>query len=282
MSVAKCHNYTGCLLAYRGEAIPVPADGKMLCPECKKPLTRVRPGVKAFITVLIWVTVLGLIGFGVKSGALQKYFTAQATPAPKTGPTPVVTTSTPKTVAKSATTAPATPDVQAPEPPENVSRPEHIDTNIENAENKRTREEVLRRIDLMPNVSVASKDKLYASVERARSMGLVLTIPFGSGKVVLSPMNIQQLTNELIRPDVAKLRDDPTSIFVILGYADPKGDEKKNLDISQKRADIVLEAMRDKCGVANVMHSVAMGGQKLVDEHNLEKDRVAEVWVVLP
>ena len=69
---------------------------------------------------------------------------------------------------------------------------------------------------------------------------------------------------------------------MILGYADPKGDERKNLDISQKRADLVLDAMRDKCGVINVMHAVAMGGQTLLDANNMEKNRVTEVWVALP
>ncbi len=144
------------------------------------------------------------------------------------------------------------------------------------------REEVLKRIDLMPNISDANKDKLYNSVQRARSMGLLLTIPFESGRIALTPAQIQELKSELEKPDIAKLRDDPTAVFVILGYADPKGDEKKNLDVSQKRADLVLQTMRDKCGVANVMHSVAMGGQKIVDSAHLEKNRIAEVWAVLP
>jgi hypothetical protein len=40
--------------------------------------------------------------------------------------------------------------------------------------------------------------------------------------------------------------------------------------------------MRDKCGVDNLMHAVAMGGSKLLDAQNLEKNRVVEVWAVLP
>ena len=48
------------------------------------------------------------------------------------------------------------------------------------------------------------------------------------------------------------------------------------------RAESVLEAMRDKCGVNNVMHSVAMGGSTLLDANNLERNRVVEVWAVLP
>jgi len=40
--------------------------------------------------------------------------------------------------------------------------------------------------------------------------------------------------------------------------------------------------MRDKCGVTNVMHGVAMGGSRLMDDKNLEKNRIVEVWAVLP
>ncbi len=134
----------------------------------------------------------------------------------------------------------------------------------------------------MPNISQGNKDKLYNSVERARSMGLVLTIPFGSGKNSLSAQEVQGLQTELEKPEIMKLREDPTAVFVILGYADPKGDPKKNITISQARADAVLGAMRDKLGIMNVMHTVAMGGSTLLDAQNLEKNRIAEVWAVLP
>ncbi|MES2572284.1 MAG: hypothetical protein V4710_19795, partial [Verrucomicrobiota bacterium] len=142
--------------------------------------------------------------------------------------------------------------------------------------------EVLTRIDLMPNISRSSKDKLYASVERARSMGKVLTIPFRPGKVVLAQEDIDALKAELSTPSLLKLRDDPTAVFVLLGYADPKGDKQKNIGVSQARADAVLAAMKDKCGVTNVMHSVAMGSSVILDAQNLEKNRIVEIWAVLP
>ena len=113
-------------------------------------------------------------------------------------------------------------------------------------------------------------------------MGKVLTVPFASGKTEISAADLEALKTELEKPEIAKLRDDPTAVFVILGYADPKGDAKKNLAISQTRADAVLKAMKDKLGVINLMHTVAMGGSKLLDAQNLEKNRIVEVWAVLP
>jgi outer membrane protein OmpA-like peptidoglycan-associated protein len=168
------------------------------------------------------------------------------------------------------------------EPPKFVTSPQRIDLDITKQENKEVKAEVLTRIDLMPNISASNKDKLYNAVERARQMGKVLTIPFGSGKTDLGAADLDALKTELDKPDIAKLRDDPTAVFVILGYADPKGDAKKNIAISQTRADAVLKAMKDKLNVINVMHTVGMGGSKLLDAQNLEKNRIVEVWAVLP
>src|SRR5258708_6489461 len=131
-------------------------------------------------------------------------------------------------------------------------------------------------------VSTTNKDKLYSAVERARSMGKILTIPFGSGKTELAASDFESLKTELEKPQITKLRDDPTAVFVILGYADPKGDAKKNLAISQTRAEAVMKTMKEKLGVINLMHTVGMGGSKLLDSANLEKNRIVEIWAVLP
>ena len=71
-------------------------------------------------------------------------------------------------------------------------------------------------------------------------------------------------------------------MFVVLGYADQKGNAKINADISQSRAASVLNALRDKCGFQNVMHAVAMGGSTMFSEKEAEKNRVVEIWAVLP
>src|SRR5258708_3341060 len=158
----------------------------------------------------------------------------------------------------STTPADTSPGPPVAEPPKFVTSPQRIDMDITKQENKAVKAEVLTRVDLMPNVSSSNKDKLYNAVERARSMGKILTIPFSSGKTELAGNDVQALKAELDKPELADLRGDPTAVFVILGYADPKGDPKKNITISQTRADAVLKAMKDKCGVLNVMHTVGM------------------------
>ncbi len=278
---AKCHNYSGCLKAYRGEAIELAEGTPLVCPECAKPMTVVTGGLPVFKIVLAGVGLAALIAalYLGKAGFTDKRpeeLGTKPVPSIATGPsTPVVD------VKKNTAEPPPVPEA-GPETAAPIRAPANLDLDLGNAETKEIKASVLTRIDLMPDVTQANKDKLYASVERARRMGKVLTIPFLSGKTALTPVGIQSLKTALEVPVIIKLRDDPTAVFVILGYADLKGDKQKNIAISQTRADAVLSAMREKCGVVNVMHSVAMGGSALVDPENMEKNRIVEVWAVLP
>jgi len=277
----KCQNQAGCLLAYRGEETEIEDGQPFICAECGKPLAEVLPPSAMWMKYLRGLAIAGVVGIVVflavpQTRALIKpRQSSQATPAPanpdEAQPEPVL-----------AHTDDPVSTTPAAEPPAVMTAPEKIDLDITKKENKAVKAEVLTRVDLMPTVSNTNKDKLYSAVERARSMGKVLTIPFASGKTELGGNDVQTLKTELDKSDLAKLRDDPTAVFVILGYADPKGDAKKNITISQSRADAVLKAMREKCGVQNVMHTVGMGGSKLLDAQNLEKNRIVEIWAVLP
>jgi len=310
----KCQNLAGCLLAYRGEEIEVEKGQPFICAECGKPLTETKPPSTMWLAYLygvIGAAVLGgvaLFAFPQLRGLIEKHKHEKgetttetktseeshepeparnpaATPAP-TNPDSSSTASTVPGTPPPSTTPNTTPPDSDPGdaaiPRAIFVAPPKIDLDPSRGENKDVKNEVLTRIDLMPGITSGNKDKLYQSVERARSMGKVLTIPFASGRAELSPADLQALKAELEKPAVAGLRSDPTAVFVILGYADPKGDPKKNIAISQSRADSVLKAMKDKCGVSNVLHSVAMGGSKLLDAQNLEKNRIVEIWAVLP
>ena len=276
--LGKCHNYSGCLLAYRGEQTQIEDAQPFICAECGKPLEEVKPSMGPFIWLISALVLLVVAGIGVM--AVWPVLNPKATKKPATEATPAPTTPPEK---------PGTPSPRPPigiepisaEPPPTVVMPAKIDLDVSKSENRKVKDEVLTRVDLMP-ITEKNKDKLYSSVERARQMGKILTIPFASGKMELSAADIEAIKTEIDKPELMKLRDDPTAVFVILGFADPKGDPKKNVQISQQRADAVLAAMRDKCGVFNVLHSVAMGGSTLLDAQNLEKNRIVEVWTVLP
>ena len=273
----KCQNLSGCLIAYRGEKIEIGEDQPFLCPECGQSLVEMRaPGAgwMRYSSAVLGVLVVAGAAFalipnrniGSSNPGLSATNSAHDEPSGTGSPQVVDTTPSP-TVA---------------EPPRFVTSPPRIDLDVAQQENKTVKAEVLTRIDLMPSVSASNKDKLYNAVEKARKMGKILTIPFNSGKTDLGPSDIQQLKAELAKPEITKLRGEPTAVFVILGYADPKGDAKKNMVISQTRAETVLKTMRDKCDIINVMHPVGMGGSKLLDAQNLDKNRIVEIWAVLP
>ena len=142
--------------------------------------------------------------------------------------------------------------------------------------------EVLKRIDQMPNVSAQNKDRLYGAVERARGMGRLFAVSFETSFTKVSSEALADMKSQLERPQVKSYIDDPTLVLVILGYADKQGDNQKNLQISSARAEEVRDVLRDQLGIQNVMHTVPMGGTDLLDPRELAKNRIVEVWAVLP
>ena len=233
-----------------------------------------RDPVKLLPRVVIYALILG-------SGALFVWAVSHPSkpPSEEVVSAPYAESST----ARPISTLP--PTVSAPAPEASVWVPDPnapLNLDVKDPGNAQVRDEVLRRIDLMPGVSASNKDKLYASVDHARSMGRVLTIPFVKGETSVRPTEIERLRQQLASSEIRPIADDPTVVFVVLGYADPKGSDKINSEISLSRARTVLDALRDKCGVQNVMHAVAMGGSTMFSTQQADKNRVAEVWMVLP
>jgi outer membrane protein OmpA-like peptidoglycan-associated protein len=171
---------------------------------------------------------------------------------------------------------------EPPPPPPADEPPPAAPTAANEAVTDQIRQEVLTRIDKMPNLSPEKKDRLYVSVQRARDMRKVVEIPFASGQSQMPAASGPQVKKLLEEPSVMKFRDDLTAVFVVLGFADVSGSPQANYDISDKRAKSVVDFMEKQCGVKNVTHAVAMGGTTLVDKNNAAKNRIAEIWAVLP
>lgn len=178
--------------------------------------------------------------------------------------------------------ATSTPNLPTATSVEDVSTPQQINTDAEDAGNRAMRAEVLKRIDVMPNLASAEKDKLYVQVQRARAMGMVIVIPFASGARAVGPSTVAGIAKALALPQVEKFSGDPTVVFVVLGYADKKGDPKANGAISLQRAESVVDVLKNKARVGNLVRAVGMGGSEMFDSTALDKNRVVEVWAVLP
>ena len=297
---AKCRNYANCIVAYRNDTVTLSDEEEPVCPECGNPL-KVISGKgagnarhkillimlaflvlpAAILGVGLWISFSRLAPFGGTRDTAPEPISAGevevgVAETPAATPDELPETSEPANVSYAETPAPKAGNV-----PEAVFVPESIDFNARSPVNRQVKEEVLKRIDLMPSISPEEKDQLYVSVERARHMGRMITIPFDFGNKSLTSEDLANLEAALEEPQIQSVLADPTAVFVVLGYADTKGDPEKNLKISLDRADVVLSALKE-LGVLNVMHSVGMGGSTMFDEEGLAKNRVAEVWAVLP
>jgi outer membrane protein OmpA-like peptidoglycan-associated protein len=283
--IGKCTNYSGCKLAYRNEKITV-VTKEFRCPECGSPLESLGPRrtvspvlILSIGVGIVLVLAVAAILWTLSSAPKRQPYVLELSPTPAPTPTqtPTPTPTPTSTPAPSESPAPT----PAPTPTANASgTPINFDLTLpEIAEVKR---EVLKRIDQMPNVSAQNKDRLYSAVERARGMGRLFTVSFETSLTKVSPEALADMKSQLERPQIKSYIDDPTLVLVILGYADKQGDNQKNLQISSARAEEVKDVLRDQLGIQNVMHTVPMGGTDLLDPRELAKNRIVEVWAVLP
>ncbi len=293
-----------------GEAANLPATSAAGNKE-KSPATSLpppsdlgRPRSKSVVPTLVWIIVLVvLLVLGVyflKPGKPETQKIAEATPTPRPSPEIEVLPATPRAsepaatpsptpAIVSATVAPATPipvtptaQTTLPAGTENnvATAAGPFDFNRSSPENQAVSQAVLQRIDAMP-LSEKDKTKLYTALDRAQGLGKLVTVNFSSNRTELVPADITNLNAALHLPKVQHFLDDPTVVLVVLGFADTKGSSRINKEVSERRARKVVDALRGPCAVGNVIHTIGMGGQDIAGE-SLDKNRVVEVWAVLP
>lgn len=283
--IAKCTNYSGCLVAYRGEKIELEGDAPLVCPECGKPLAPAAGGSAAMMKI-------AAIAVGVLVVAAGGYFAVKAMKKPGTpAPAPsgeIAGTDTPGETPDVTPGPPVDPDeppapVPAPEPGDTTPPGPKPETKADNTPaTKEIKSEVIERIDSMPDLSRVKRDQLTLRVQQAADMRRIVMVAFDSGQATLGDTQKVEVKKILDSAEVMRFRDDLTAVFVVLGFADSKGDDAKNLAISRARGNSVKDFIVRECGVKNVAHSIGMGSSTLIDENNLEKNRIAEIWAVLP
>jgi outer membrane protein OmpA-like peptidoglycan-associated protein len=134
----------------------------------------------------------------------------------------------------------------------------------------------------MPNVTAENKERLYSYVEHAQSLQRLLTVSFPRGRTRALEKEVARVGKASKQAAFTRMAQNPAAVFVVLGYADERGEEKKNIQISTDRASSVQEILRKHCGVQNVIQTVPMGSPKLFDPKDPAENRVAEVWAMVP
>jgi outer membrane protein OmpA-like peptidoglycan-associated protein len=293
----RCTNYSGCKLAYRKEEINIVAK-EFRCPECGSALERLAPikhGPRAIIVTIGVVTLLLLFTTATVwklAGAHREVVvsddwppnstpTDSPSPIPESTPLPTVEPSaTPSATAEpSATLSPAAEATATPASTAATSgTPTLPQPEIKASEADEVRQAVLQRIELIPKLSNAKKDKLSSALERAHGLCRLFTVSFEISGTQLRAQDVAFVQNEVSKPEVKNRLDDPTYILVILGFADKQGDDQANQSLSGRRAQAVKDILRHKAGLQNVIEIIPMGGTELLDSRDLAKNRVVEVW----
>lgn len=271
---AKCMNHSGCLKAFRGETIELDKGAPLICPECGKPLAVTGGGAQSAIKAVVVLLAIGVIALGgfVVSKAMKK----------GGGPSPGETKDQPIAVATPEPPGKSTDTTETPSEPSTPEAPPGPVVQDNSPITPDIRKEVLARIDEMPDLTPEKKDRLYNAVQRAREMRKLIEIPFGSGQSKIQRPATDEVKRIADSPEVTKFRDDLTAIFVVLGFADIKGNKAQNFAISRERANSVKDHLERNCNVRNIIHAVPMGSSTLVDKNNTAKNRIVEIWTVLP
>jgi serine/threonine protein kinase len=145
-----------------------------------------------------------------------------------------------------------------------------------------TREEVIKRINLLPGITAEKRANLIEKMHKARSMERLAVIPFDSGRTTLKRAAADQVVQAFDTPAMHDKLSDPTIILVVAGYADTGGRADQNLRISKERAENVSRVLKEQAQLLNAMQTIGMGGTELLDSNRPDQNRVVEVWAVVP
>jgi outer membrane protein OmpA-like peptidoglycan-associated protein len=145
-----------------------------------------------------------------------------------------------------------------------------------------TRQDVLKRINAMPRFTNEEKRRLTEKMETARSMDRLVVVRFGVGQTNLGKAAADDLLKRFKLKEIQDKISDPTVVFVVAGYADSAGDAKKNLQLSEQRAENITKILKDQTNLLNVIHSIGMGSTDVLDNQRSDQNRAVEIWAVAP
>lgn len=224
----------------------------------------------------------------------------QAPPAGKDGKEPAkkAPESPQGNVAKNTPAAPGTPPGASPAPPANPATPPKADDEptarppaepvrevaTNSAEGAAMVNDAIARVDEAPTdiYPDKAKAKVREGLKAARRIFKVDTIYFEKGGAILDATAKKHLDQSLQDVALEEPLNDPRAVLFVLGFADKTGAADTNKKLSRERADAVINLIRKEFGILNLTYPVAIGPTELVSGANQQKNRAAEVWLVLP
>lgn len=291
--IGKCTNYSGCKLAYRNERITV-ITKDFVCPECGSSLEKIgtRGKTSGVGLMAIGVAVVLICAIAAFIWALLLFEgpvarpTSQATPSPTptiVQPPPLPTATPTPAPTPTPTPEPTPPPLPTPTPaPSPTPDPVEFGFDMDATQFQKAKEEVLKRIQLIPDLTTNQRAMLIQALARAEGMTLLTRVSFPTGKKELTPADLQTIKKSLANPKIEEAVKNPILVFVVLGFASTSGSEEINMKLSQFRADTVTKALEQQVGIKNLIYPIPMGPSSIFGDGNYKDNQVAEIWLVIP
>ncbi len=144
---------------------------------------------------------------------------------------------------------------------------------------------ISRRLDLIPIHRFADGKTDASSDHRITGtlgMTRLLTFRFEPGRPKLSPDEEATIRSRAASPQFQEVGHEPTATLVVVGYIDRGADSHENEKVAFRRAQLLVDLLRDKCGVTAALQATTCDINRLPTGQQRDKQCVVEVWKVAP
>ena len=121
-----------------------------------------------------------------------------------------------------------------------------------------------------------------AAAASIHGMSRLLTFRFNEGRPRLSPEEETTVQTQVLSADPRRVLHNPSTTVIVMGYADHSVDRHQHRQIAFRRAQIIVDLLRDLCGVEAATQVVTQPIKDLPITEQRGKERLVEVWFAAP
>jgi hypothetical protein len=144
------------------------------------------------------------------------------------------------------------------------------------------RTDVLPRIDLLPTITHAEKERLHDLLMRSMNLSRLFTIHFETSNTRLVASEVDAIKQRLHTQQVQTCLSDQNVVILVLGFGDRPIPKSRDVDVAELRAQSITNFLREQCRVRQPIYSLSMREEASGEQEHATRRRVAEVWAVRP
>ena len=116
------------------------------------------------------------------------------------------------------------------------------------------------------------------SVASIHGMSKLLAFHFDEGRPRMSPEQEAAIRAQVLLADPRRVLHEPSTTVIVAGYVDHSVDRHRSRQIAFRRAQIIVDLLRDRCGVEAATQVVTQPVKNLPTAEQQGKERLVEVW----